>query len=59
MYAQILTKQAEPFLSNKYTDWNLFRKRLDALIRLDIQLKTALDIELALEGLTKAIQTSA
>jgi hypothetical protein len=32
---------------------------LDTLLKLDIQIRTALDIEFFLEGLTKAIQTSA
>ena len=50
LYAQILIRQTEPSLSNKHTEWNLFRERLDTLVRLDIQLKTVLDTELALES---------
>jgi hypothetical protein len=48
-----------PSLTNKDTNWNLFRQMLDNTIDLNIPLKTAIDIDEIVEHLTKSIQESA
>jgi hypothetical protein len=46
-------------LTNKKTNWNLFRQMLDNTIVLNIPLKTADNIDEAVEHLTKSMQESA
>jgi hypothetical protein len=59
LYTHIIVKEKGPSLCNRHTNWNHFRERLDEKIHTDIPLKTAMDIETAVEHLTKAIQTAA
>lgn len=59
MCAQILGKPKKPSLYSIKTDWNYFREILNKHIHLDIPLKTELDIEEAVENITKAIQNAA
>ena len=59
LYSHIIEKVKGPSLYNKRTNWNYFREKLAELIDIDIPLKTAMDIETAVENLTKAIQTAA
>jgi hypothetical protein len=51
-------KPKTPSLTSSKTNWNTFRE-LDALLTLEIPLKTTLDIEDAVETVTKAIQAAA
>lgn len=55
----VICKPKKPSLYSRKTDWNLFRKNLDQLLNLEIPLKTILDLENAVENLTKAIQQAA
>jgi hypothetical protein len=59
MFTHVLGKPNKPSLYNKHTDWNCFRKTLDAKINLEITLKTELDIVEAVANLTNAIQKAA
>ncbi|CAK9796217.1 Probable RNA-directed DNA polymerase from transposon X-element [Anthophora plagiata] len=46
-------------LTNKRTNWDLFRKELEARIALNVRLKTPDDIDNVIETFTKAIQHAA
>jgi hypothetical protein len=46
----------KPSLYSKKSDWNCFRETLDERITLTIPLKTEIDIEEAVENITKVIQ---
>lgn len=59
VYKKILNKEAEPYLHNKRTDWDLFRHKLEDLTSLKIPLRSEIDIEEAVERLTKNIQEAA
>jgi hypothetical protein len=59
VYSQILNKEKQPSLHNSKTDWDAFREKLDSLISLNQPLKTEVDIETAVEYLTKSIQEAA
>lgn len=59
VYSKIPNKVKQPSLYNGKTNWNVFRDKLDNLISLDQKLKTELDIEIAVENLTKNIQEAA
>jgi hypothetical protein len=52
-------KPKTPSLTSSKTNWDTFRQKLDALLTLEISLKTTLDIEDAVETVTKAIQAAA
>jgi hypothetical protein len=62
-HSPVLTSAVEnikpPSLKNKNTNWNLFRQMLDNTIDLNITLKTADNIDEALEHLTKSMRESA
>jgi hypothetical protein len=49
-------KAKKPSLYSKKTEWNCFRETLDELITLEIPLRTEIDIEEAVENITKAIK---
>ncbi|GAB0092838.1 RNA-binding protein 39 [Sergentomyia squamirostris] len=55
--AAIITK--EPHLVNKHTDWTLFRDELDELITVPESLTTELEIDMAVDSLSHAIQSAA
>jgi len=59
MFTHIPGKSKKPSIYNKKTHWNCFRETLDELITLEIPLKTEIDIEEAVENITKAIQKAA
>lgn len=59
IYSKILNKEKQPSLHNSRTDWYAFREKLDYLISLDQPLKTEVDIERAVEYLTKKVQEAA
>ena len=50
-----LGKPKKPSLYSKKTDWNCFRETLDEQLTLTVPLKTEIDIEEAVENITKAI----
>jgi uncharacterized protein (DUF2344 family) len=56
LFTHVPGKSKKPSLYSKKTDWNCFRETLDELITLEIPLKTEIDIEEAVENITKAIQ---
>jgi hypothetical protein len=51
-------KPKTPLLTRSNTNWDTFREQLDALLTLEIPLKTTLEIEYAVETVTKAIQAA-
>lgn len=55
----ISNKEKQPILHNQRTDWELFRIKLDETISLDCPLKTATNIDMVGENLTKIIQAAA
>jgi hypothetical protein len=59
MFTHIPGKSNKPSLYSKNTDWNCFRQTLDDLITLERPLKTEIDIEEAVENITKGIQKAA
>jgi hypothetical protein len=59
VYSQILNKEKQPSLHNSKTDWDTFREKLNSLISLNQPLKTEVDIETAVEYLTKSNQEAA
>ena len=59
VFTHILGKSKKPSLYSKKTDWNCFRETLDEQITLAIPLKTEIDIEEAVENITKLIQNAA
>jgi hypothetical protein len=52
-------KSKKSSLYSKNTDWNCFRQTVDELITLEIPLKTEIDIEEAVDNITKRIQKAA
>jgi hypothetical protein len=52
-------KPKKPSLTSSKTNWSTFRAKLDGLITLEMPLKTNLDIEEAVETVTKAMQEAA
>jgi len=50
-----LGKPKKPSLYSNKTDWNCFRETLDEQLTLTVPLKTEIDIEEAVENITKAI----
>jgi hypothetical protein len=59
MVTHIPRKSKKPSLYSKKTGWNCFRETLNVLITLEIPPKTEIDIEEAVENITKAIQKAA
>jgi len=60
LFTHVLGKPKKPSLySKKKTDWNCFRETLDEQLTLTIPLKTEIEIEEAVENITKAIQKAA
>jgi hypothetical protein len=59
VHSQILNKEKQPSLHNSKTDWDAFREKLNSLISLNQPLKTEVDIEPAVEYLTKSNQEAA
>jgi hypothetical protein len=59
MFTHVPGKSNKPSLWRKNTDWNCFRETLYDLITLKIPIKTKIDIEEAVENITKAIQKAA
>jgi hypothetical protein len=59
IFTHIPGKSNKPSLYSKKTDWNCFREAVDEQITLNIPLKTEIDIEEAVENITKAIQNAA
>lgn len=59
LHQDVIKMQKQPTLTSKKTNWYSFREKLDELITLEIPLKTAHDVEIATEILSKSIQTSA
>jgi len=59
MFTHVLGKPKEPSLYSKKTDWNCFRETLYEYLTLTIPLKTEIDIEEAVENITKSIQKAA
>jgi hypothetical protein len=57
--SEIILTTKNPTLTNKYTNWQTFRHLLDERLNLNIPLKTAEDIDIAVENLSKNIQTAA
>jgi hypothetical protein len=57
--ASPLTRQEYPKLFNSYTDKFKFHNLVDQQIRLNVKLKTPADIDLAVNNLTKLIQSAA
>lgn len=57
--SKVQIKTKPPRLTNKNTNWNEFRTILINLQNIDIPLKTAQDIDEAVEHLTKSIQQAA
>jgi hypothetical protein len=51
-------KPKTPSLTSSKTNWDTFREQLDSLLTLEIPLKSTLDIEDAVETVTKAIQAA-
>jgi len=58
MFTHALGKPKKPLYSKK-TDWNCFRETLDEQLTLTIPLKTEIDIDEAVENITKAIHNAA
>jgi ribulose 1,5-bisphosphate carboxylase large subunit-like protein len=59
VFTHIPGKSKKPSLYSKKTDWSYFRETLDELITLEIPIKTEIDIEEAVENITKTIQKAA
>jgi hypothetical protein len=59
MFNQTPGKSKRPFLYSKKTDWNCFIETLDEPVTLKIPIKTEIDIEEAVENITKAIKKAA
>ena len=59
VFTHALGKPEKPSLYSKKTDWNCFRETLDEQLTLTTPLKTEIDIEEAVENITKAIQNAA
>lgn len=59
IYSQYIRRQKQPSLHSRNTNWDIFRHHLDHLITLNISLKSEIEIEKAVESLTKSIQTAA
>jgi len=59
MLTHVPGKSKKPSLYSNKTEWDCFRETLDELITLEIPLKTEIDIEEAVENITKAIQKAA
>lgn len=59
LYAKVAEKHQGPYLCNQYTNWELFRQKLDENIELNVALKTPQNIEDAIGNLTKEIQKAA
>jgi len=59
VFTHALGKPKKPSLYSKTTDWNCFRETLDEQLTLTIPLKTEIDIDEAVENITKAIQNAA
>jgi len=57
--ASVILKNKKRNLTNKYTDWDLFRKILDESIDLDVSLKTKQEIDLQYEKFTDLLQDAA
>jgi len=55
----ILRKQAAPKLTNKFTNWDLFRKEVSDNINLQIRLKTPYELEEAVDSFTNLLTQAA
>lgn len=56
---QVIIKENNPTLVNKYTDWNHFKNILEANINLSVPLKTIDQLEEEVDKLTRDIQNAA
>lgn len=57
--ATIIKKKRKQNLTNKYTDWDLFRNNLDHLIDLNVRLSTPDDLELQTQTFIEHLRTAA
>lgn len=55
----IIRKQVHPKLTTKSTDWNAYREKIHQLVDLRIRLKTAHELELAVDKFTSDLTTAA
>jgi adenylate cyclase len=56
---KIITKDQNPVLTNKHTDWDYFNRLLENNINLSVSLKTTDQLERELKAFTTAIQEAA
>lgn len=57
--SNVIIKKRKHFLTNKHTDWDLFRTTLEKSISLSMRLKSPTDIELSVKKLTDEIVEAA
>lgn len=57
--SSLILREPPPNLCNSFTNWNLFREHLDQNINLNVSLKSAQDIEDAVEHFNYCVQTAA
>ncbi len=56
---KLIYKQTTPKLTNKYTEWEVYRQSIHSKINLQVRLKTPHELELAANDLTTALIDSA
>ena len=57
--AKIIKKEASPTLTNKYTDWNSFRRILEETIQLKVSIKNPDELEIETQRFIEDVQRAA